>query len=255
MVDLDEVLRPRPDPAAVPPPLTEIAARARRRTQVRRGAVASLATVVVVAASAWGMTRFTGPDDPGTVIDPAATGEAPAPTSSTTTTTTSTPTSTPTTTAPTRTTSSTTPSTTTSAPPLPPTLAATIEDGDIGTSDGTVEYTGDTWTRCGDCNIATPDASYRYAFEAGDSFTVRFTGVRLVLHAPDDRFGGTASVTVDGQPADTATIDYAAARAPVDGVRWDSGLLPDGQHTVVVTAQPGPDEVILLDRADVYTEP
>lgn len=254
MVDLEDVLRPRPDPAAVPPPLSEIAARARRRTQVRRGAVASIAAVLI-AASAWGMTRPTGTDDPSTIIDPAVTGEGPASTTSSTTTTSTTEAPTTTTTSSSTTTTTAPRTTTTTSAPPPPVLTATIEDGDIGTSAGTVEYTGSTWTKCGGCNIATPDSSYRYAFEAGNSFTVRFTGVRLVLHAPDDRSGGTASVTVDGQPAATATIDYAAADTPVDGVRWDSGPLPAGTHTVVVTAEPGAQEVILFDRADVYTQP
>jgi Glycosyl hydrolase family 26 len=139
------------------------------------------------------------------------------------------------------------------APPAGAVRTSTIEDTDIGTTPGSVEYTGDTWTQCGGCNVATDDSSYYYGYAPGQSYTVRFTGVRLEVYAPDDLHGGTARVTVDDAPAATATVDFLTADTPEDGLRWDSGILPNGDHTVVFTIEPGDRAVALFDRADVYT--
>jgi DNA-directed RNA polymerase specialized sigma24 family protein len=144
--------------------------------------------------------------------------------------------------------------TTTTVPPVNPVLASTIEDTDIGNGVGMVEYAGGSWTRCGGCNIATDDDSYYYGYEAGQSYTVRFRGVELKVFAPDDRAGGVAEVRVDGQPASTPTVDFLTSGTPVNGLRWDSGRLPDGVHTVTFTIRPGrPDNVVLFDRAEVYS--
>lgn len=130
-----------------------------------------------------------------------------------------------------------------------------IEDTDIGTGPGTVEYTGGSWTQCGGCDIPTDDASYYYAYEAGDAFTLRFAGARIVVVAPDDAVGGVAEVTVDGAPASVPTVDFAAADPEhrTSDVRWDSGPLEPGEHAVTFTIRPTEHQVVLLDRAEVHS--
>ena len=213
----------------------EIATRARRRAtrRRRRGAVAVAAALS--CAAVWGVTTVErDPTEAVTFSDaPEPSPGAPEP---------------PTTAA-------------TEPPPSPmglvtPVLAATIEDTAVGTGPGSVEYTGDSWTRCGGCDVPTGDSSYHYGYRAGQSYTVRFQGVQLMVYAPDDHHGGVAAVTVDGRPAATPTIDFLTAGERSSRLVWDSGLLPDGDHAVVVTigtVEAGRDATVaLFDRAEVY---
>ncbi|HET6951738.1 MAG TPA: hypothetical protein VFI47_15255 [Acidimicrobiales bacterium] len=127
-------------------------------------------------------------------------------------------------------------------------------DRPTGDERSEASYAGDSWTRCGGCNVATGDRSYHYGYRAGQSFTLRFRGVQVLVYAPDDRFGGVAGVTVDGRPAAMPTVDFLTTGTPANRHVWDSGLLPDGEHTVVFTILPGrTDNVALFDRADVFT--
>ena len=230
------------EPSAPPRPLDDIAGRARRHRVRRRRKLAAAATFLLVA-SVWGVTRLDR-SDPSVELR-SADGPSPAPTTAPSSTTAG-----PSTTAP-------PPDTTATAPtPAEPVLTSTIEDTDIGTGAGTstVEYAGGSWTRCGGCGIATDDSSYYYGYEAGQSYTVRFTGVRLQVLAPDDLHGGVADVTVDGEPAATPTVDFLDDD-PANREVWDSGRLDDGDHAVTFTIRAGENQVVLFDRADVYTLP
>jgi hypothetical protein len=221
------------EPSAPPRPLDEIAGRARRH-RVRRRRNLAAATAVVLVATVWGVARL---DRSGSTVELT-------PADATDPTTTASTTSPPTTAAPAA-----------SPPPAEPVLTSSIEDTDSGGANGTVEYTGASWTRCGGCDIPTDDSSYHYGFEAKQSYTVRFRGVQLRVFAPDDLHGGVAEVTVDGEPAATPTVDFLDDD-PANRLVWDSGRLDDGDHAVTFAIRPGGgerDEVVLFDRADVYT--
>jgi hypothetical protein len=269
MVDLDAVLqRVRRHPSLPEaPPLEEIVARAGRRRVRRGGVVLALAAVLVaavsVAAAGVGDERAGQRDVASSsarrpVLIPSLT-ESPASTRPATTRprpTTTAPATTepaPATTAVTPTTTRSSSSTTAPRASLELVRSSGVEDTDIGTAAGTVQYSGGSWTRCGGCDVATGDSSYYYGYAAGQSYTVTFRGVELKVYAPSDEHGGVARVTVDGQPAATPTVDFLTSGNPVNGLRWDSGVLPDGVHRVTFTIQPGPNEVVLFDRADVYT--
>ena len=235
MGDLKAVLEPLLTHPPSPPPLGDIAGRARRR-KARRFRVAAAAVVVGLGGVVTGVARLAQPD--AVELGP---GDAPEP-----------PAASATTTAP-----STTDTTgSTSTPPAgEPVLSSTIEDTAVGTDAGTVEYSGGSWTQCGGCDVPTDDSSYRYAYEAGDSYTVRFEGVQLKVFAPSDLHGGVAEVTLDGAAAATPTVDFLTPASPTTQLMWDSGLLADGEHAVTFTIRPGDVEVVLFDRADVYTSP
>ncbi|HEV7761403.1 MAG TPA: hypothetical protein VGO78_20500 [Acidimicrobiales bacterium] len=230
------------EPSAPPRPLDDITGRAHRHRVRRRRNLAALATFVLIA-TAWGATRLDRAES--TVeLKPANATDAtdPADADPTTTVTTG-----PATVGP-----------STSEVPAEPVKTSTIEDTAIGTDAGagagSVEYAGGSWTRCGGCDIPTDDSSYYYGYEAGQSYTVRFTGVQLQVFAPDDLHGGVAEVTVDGDAAATPTVDFLDDD-PANRLVWDSGRLDDGDHAVTFTVRPGDTEVVLFDRADVYTLP
>jgi hypothetical protein len=263
MVDLDVVLGPvRGHPSLPePPPLDEIVTRSRRRRMRRAGLLAALAVVVVTTAAALGdgdgdqrVASSSGSTRPPTT----RTRSAPAAASATTTpgppTTATALTIVPPPSTPARPTTTAPPPITTTVPRAgaTPAKTSTIEDTHVGTGAGTVEYTGGSWTRCGGCDVATGNSSYYYGYVAGESYTVTFRGVALKVYAPSDKDGGVARVTVDGRPPTTATVAFLTSGTPTNGLRWDSGLLPDGLHRVVFTIQPGTDEVVLFDHADVY---
>jgi hypothetical protein len=278
VIDIDQVLRPvRGHPSLPQPPsLEEIVAQARRRRLQRRRLVAALAVVAVVAVSGVVLSdngaRSTGPSS--TRERSSATTAAPSSSPTTTTTrraTTTTrppaaPTSTarvaeppPTTTSPPPATDEVQPTETDDGTPPPapavnPVMSSTIQDTSIGTGPGTVRYSGASWTRCGGCDVATGDSSYYYGYTSGQSYTLTFRGVQLKLYAPNDTHGGIARVTVDGGPAATTRVNFLTSGIRANGLRWDSGILPDGVHTVTFTIEPGSNQVVLFDRADVYTD-
>jgi hypothetical protein len=271
VVDLDVVLQRVRGHPSLPeaPPLDAIVALARRRRAQRAGSVLVLAAVVVALISSLtsgdggsdgelSAVRHAPSESEGDALLVPAIAETPRSTRP------------PTTTVPAQASTTTEPETTTTAedrptttsPPQPEaapqaspdlTRSVRIEDTATGTGVGTIEYSGGSWTRCGGCNVATSDSSYHYGFEAGQSYTVRFRGMQLKIYAPSDKHGGVARVTVDGQPAATPTVDFLTSGTQVNGLRWDSGVLADGVHEVVFTIQPGTNEVVLFDRADVYS--
>jgi hypothetical protein len=277
--DLETVLRRVRRHPTLPaaPPLAEIVTRARRRGARQAAGAAGLAAVLVVAASTLTTAgggggsgdgdgddggreqavaadvSSRGPADP--VLVPSLT-EAPSTTGPTTTgpdTTTSAPTTAPEAAPTTAAAVPAAPTTTTPPAARDVALSSTIEDTDVGSGTGTIQYSGGSWTRCGGCDVATRNSSYYYGYVAGQSYTVTFRGVRLKVYAPDDLHGGAARVTVDGRPAATPTVSFLTSGTPAAGLRWDSGVLPDGLHRVVFTVQAVGEKVVLFDRADVYT--
>ncbi|HET6953552.1 MAG TPA: sigma factor-like helix-turn-helix DNA-binding protein [Acidimicrobiales bacterium] len=259
--DLEGELRPLLGHPGLPgrPPLDEVAGALRRRRSRRRTAALAAAAAAVRAAGLGVAAREAGPS--GTAASPTPGGGAPSTDPpATVPPTTATPPTVPATVPPATATPPTVPPATvppaTAEPPdgAAPVRSSTIRDTDIGSGPGTVSYSGDSWTRCGGCTVVTDDASYYYGYRVGQAYTVRFRGVRLQVFAPDDRHGGVAEVTVDGRPAATPRVDFLTTGTPANGLRWDSGALPDGAHTVTFTILPGrSDNVALFDRAEVYT--
>ena len=130
---------------------------------------------------------------------------------------------------------------------------AVIEDTTVGSSTGTVEYTGSSWTVCGGCDVPTPNNSYRYAYVVGDSLTVRFHGSQLKVYSPAEPHGGVAQVTVDGKAAGTVNF---CAETKANGLRWTSAPLDDADHvaTFVISGATGcVEHVVGFDRAEVTT--
>lgn len=91
------------------------------------------------------------------------------------------------------------------------------------------------WTACGGCGGTAPlNGSYRYANDAGSSYTLTFTGTSVALFGMKERPGGTATVTIDGKAAGTINHYAATQSGPVEVFRADD--LAAGAHKVVVTA-------------------
>jgi hypothetical protein len=133
----------------------------------------------------------------------------------------------------------------------PPVKVATIEDTQIGSGSGQVQYGGSSWTKCGGCNVATPNASYYYAYQIGDTFTVHFHGRQLLVYSPNDHAGGVSSVSVDGAPS--GSVNYYTSGTVSNGLRWTSAVLTTGDHVVTFTLTGTADnDVELFDHADVY---
>lgn len=144
-----------------------------------------------------------------------------------------------------------------SAPSAPTVeLDHSFENTATGTGNDQVQYTGASWTLCsgGGC-VSSSGGSYHYGYTAGQSYTLRFNGARLVIWAPNDTSGAAAAaVEVDGQAAGTANFYEAVSTNRVNGVRFDTGVLGDTNqdHTVKITIPPTGNKVTLFDKADVY---
>lgn len=91
------------------------------------------------------------------------------------------------------------------------------------------------WTTCGGCGGTSPlGGSYKYANDAGSSYTLRFSGTSVVLFGMKERPGGTATVTIDGKSAGSINHYAATQSGPVEVFRSDG--LDGGAHVLVVTA-------------------
>lgn len=130
-------------------------------------------------------------------------------------------------------------------------------DMTVGAGNSQVQYSPGmfpvgSWTQCAGCSVPTPDSSYVYGYTAGDTMTLRFNGVRLVMFAPDDNNGAASpTITVDGTPA---SISFFQAGTTTNGIRFDTGVLgaSNANHTIVITVPAGPNPVVLFDHAEVY---
>jgi hypothetical protein len=131
MVDIGSALRPLVDhPASAPPPVAEIAARARRRRVRRRAAVATAVAVATLAAIGTRASLDTSADT--RTVDRPADSSAPSTTQSTAPSTVPSTTPPPTTAAPTTAPATTAPSTSVhTRPDSPPTSTATAPSGPV----------------------------------------------------------------------------------------------------------------------------
>lgn len=128
-----------------------------------------------------------------------------------------------------------------------------FEDTTLGTGNSQVQYTGASWTQCAGCSVSTPDGSYYYGYTSGDTMTLRFNGVRLVMFAPSDNNGANpASVTVDGVPA--TAITYFTAGTQTNTQLFDTGVLgaSNANHVVVITVPASATPVVTFDHAEIY---
>lgn len=141
---------------------------------------------------------------------------------------------------------------TSATPPLAPTVSLdhTFDHTAVGTGNDQAEY-GGSWSVCTGCAPGQTPTSYRYAFVAGNSVTLRFNGVRLVVWGVDDASGATAApVEVDGQPAGSVSF----LGTPGVNVQYDTGELGavNADHTVKITSPASGNKWISFHRADVY---
>jgi hypothetical protein len=270
--DLKTALGPLLDEAPEPPPLADIAERARHHRRRRRGLLAVvvgiLGLTVVAGAAGISSSRDTslvagpGPDTgdsqasspedepdpaPGVDDEPATTSSTQAPPSTTNVSDTTVEDET----------TSTTASTTTSAPPPPQTTV--IEDTQQGTTTGTVQYGGE-WHPCTTTCQKAPDGRYLWASVTGTTATVRFRGSQITLYGVKEPWSRVATVSIDGGP--TVDVDYYATPAsPEAVVVYRSPTLADTTHTLVltVTARRNPastgGDAVTFDRAVVTGTP
>ena len=111
------------------------------------------------------------------------------------------------------------------------TTTTTVEDTTIGTGSNQFQYTGSTWSHCSGCAPAT-NLSFYYAYQAGDSVTLRFSGTQVKLNGIKGTASGMASITLDGQSVGTIDL-YASTKQAA--LLYQSAVLPPGNHTLVLT--------------------
>jgi hypothetical protein len=90
-------------------------------------------------------------------------------------------------------------------------------------------YSG-SWTAV--ATASASGASFKYAKGLDSSVTVKFTGSRLVWLAKKSPPYGFAKVTLDG--GDPVMVDLYSASVLWQQKAWDTGVLPEGSHTVVI---------------------
>ena len=114
----------------------------------------------------------------------------------------------------------------TKATPLPPPASAAVSHEQ---TEPRFSYEG-TWK-----TVSAPSASGRsfaLADRSGASVTIRFIGTRLAWIAKRSPAYGQATVTVDGGTAQTVDL-YSASKVYRHTV-WQTGILKNGAHTVVI---------------------
>jgi len=95
--------------------------------------------------------------------------------------------------------------------------------------DARLLYKG-TWTASS--ATAASGGSFRYSNTAGSSVTIKFTGSYLVWLAKKSPAYGMAKVTLDG--GRPMTIDLYNASEAFKQKVWNTGVLPNSSHTVVI---------------------
>lgn len=141
-----------------------------------------------------------------------------------------------------------------SSPSQPLVLTSvTTNDDQTGSGIGEFSYSGDWQTSTGD---AKHDGDDHWAAEQGSRVTFRFRGTAVSLHGALAPHHGQATVRLDDGPPQR--IDQYAPSRQDDAVFYESGTLPDGEHTVEVTVLGSGDPassgtVVSIDRAVVQT--
>ena len=96
-------------------------------------------------------------------------------------------------------------------------------------ADSRLAYTG-TWTTSS--TTSASGGNFAYANSAGSSVTIHFTGSCLVWLAKTASVYGLAKVTVDG--GTPVLVDLYSASTLYKQKVWNTGLLAEGAHTVVI---------------------
>jgi hypothetical protein len=94
-----------------------------------------------------------------------------------------------------------------------------------------------------------------YTGTAGESYTFRFYGSRVLVYGTTDVHHGIATVSIDGGPEEE--VDFYAAQRAVDVLLWTSPALVAGPHTLTVRATgrggaASTGTVVTADRIDVH---
>ena len=108
-----------------------------------------------------------------------------------------------------------------------------------------LSYTG-TWYTFSTTSASA--GSYRRARSAA-AVTVHFSGTYLSWVATAGTTLGRARVSLDGGP--TQTVDLARSAVAYQQSVWASGLLTEGEHTVVISWDASADKYVSVDAFDV----
>lgn len=138
--------------------------------------------------------------------------------------------------------------------------ATVIDDSVSGTEPFQLNYSGNGWTHCTDCNEPSPaifyNASQSWDSITDDFVTLAFTGTRVTYYAVVGPSHGMAAVSIDG--GDEIVIDLYGTTKTGNVSVWTSPKLVAGSHTLKIrvagkmnTASTG--NVITLDHVDVIT--
>jgi O-glycosyl hydrolase len=140
--------------------------------------------------------------------------------------------------------------------------ATQADDAAAGTGLNQLDYAGSGWHHCSGSACGDPqdlyDGTTSWDSQAGDSVTVRFSGVQARLYGVLDTNEGIGDVSVDGGPA--REIDFYAASRTGNALVWQSPLLSPGTHTIklAVSGTRNPQStgnLIAPDRAEVRPQP
>ena len=133
--------------------------------------------------------------------------------------------------------------------------AASVDDTGPFTGPAQISYSA-AWAKA--ASAQAYDGTNTYTNTAGAVATVTFTGTAVAYYAVLDATHGIATVSLDGAPATSVDL-YAATRAGNQLV-WTSPTLPNGRHTLRITATGTKDaraswNWITVDRIDVTQPP
>ncbi|HZY97554.1 MAG TPA: hypothetical protein VFE35_10690 [Candidatus Cybelea sp.] len=104
-----------------------------------------------------------------------------------------------------------------------------IDDREVGTTLNHFSYSG-RWERVTGRRDGRYEGRSIRCFRPGDIASIMFYGRRFYLHGVDGPQGGSATLALDGQ---LHMITFFA-RAKRMAVAYDSGLLREGLHSVVI---------------------
>jgi mannan endo-1,4-beta-mannosidase len=135
------------------------------------------------------------------------------------------------------------------APATPPEGIIAVNDSTIGTELNQFQYEPD-WNYGPGGGVASRtkyEDDDHYTAEKGAYFQVRFSGTNVKVYGTKDAHHGEAMVSVDGGPGTKVT--YKGATRDFQVLIFDSGPLPEGEHTVRVTV--AGNGVVTADRVDI----
>jgi len=130
-----------------------------------------------------------------------------------------------------------------------------IEDTNVGTGLGPVNYVGD-WSVCTGCPPTTEDNSYHFSYDRGATASIRFSGTEVAIYGVGHPNGGIASVSIDGgaptmvdtyAPVPTSLLLYRAA--PLDVQLHTATITNTGRH-----GTSSPSTLVAFDRMVIGTD-